>query len=237
MENIISPIKKQNLPNNLAEKIVEYISIKKYKIGDKLPSQMKLAELFSVGVPTVREAIKRLETVGAVVVKHGSGIFVEKYYNCLFIQNPMRIDDYPTKKILLDIVESRLSLEIKAIDLVFKKNEKRFIKKLDKILKKSKQNLNDNDKLIDLNKAFHWEIALASGNTVLFELIRVLTSLFTSEQRILIEKYITNKEDYEEHFEIYKAFKENNKDKAIKLMKAHLHKLFEIIKNHNNYGN
>jgi|AntAceMinimDraft_10_1070366.scaffolds.fasta_scaffold00147_3 GntR family transcriptional repressor for pyruvate dehydrogenase complex len=231
MKSIITPITKQNLPDNLAQKIIEHISIKKYKIGDKLPSQMKLAELFSVGVPTVREAIKRLETVGAVVVKHGSGIFIEKYYNCLFIPNPMRINGNPTKKMLLDIVESRLSLEIEAINLVFDKKNKKFIAELKNILKDSKKHLNDNDKLIDLNKLFHWEIALASGNTVLFELIRVLTSLFNSEQRILIEKYISNKKDFEEHSEIYEAFRENNKNKVIKLMKSHLHKLFDIIKN------
>src|SRR5258707_14646334 len=44
--------------------------------GERLPSEKELSEQFAVSQPTVREAIRALETLGLVEVFHGNGSFV-----------------------------------------------------------------------------------------------------------------------------------------------------------------
>jgi len=44
--------------------------------GERLPSEKELSEQFAVSQPTVREAIRALETLGLVEVFHGNGTFV-----------------------------------------------------------------------------------------------------------------------------------------------------------------
>lgn len=44
--------------------------------GERLPSEKDLSDRFAVSQPTVREAIRALETMGLVEVRHGSGSFV-----------------------------------------------------------------------------------------------------------------------------------------------------------------
>ena len=44
--------------------------------GERLPSEKELSEQFGVSQPTVREAVRALETMGLIEVLHGTGTFV-----------------------------------------------------------------------------------------------------------------------------------------------------------------
>lgn len=44
--------------------------------GARLPNERELAELFDVSQPTIREAVRALDVMGLVDVRHGSGAFV-----------------------------------------------------------------------------------------------------------------------------------------------------------------
>lgn len=56
--------------------------------GQTLPSAKALAERFEVTVPTVREALRRLEAAGSVELKHGSGTYVREAINRRILDNP-----------------------------------------------------------------------------------------------------------------------------------------------------
>jgi len=44
--------------------------------GDRIPSERELAQHFGVSQPTIREAMRVLEVMGLVEVRHGSGVYV-----------------------------------------------------------------------------------------------------------------------------------------------------------------
>src|SRR5438128_1462452 len=44
--------------------------------GARLPTERELARRFAVSAPTVREAIRALDAMGLVEVRHGSGAYV-----------------------------------------------------------------------------------------------------------------------------------------------------------------
>ena len=55
---------------------MDYILHTPVKIGEKLPNEFELAELFGVGRSTVRETVKSLVSKGVLEVRRGSGTYV-----------------------------------------------------------------------------------------------------------------------------------------------------------------
>jgi DNA-binding FadR family transcriptional regulator len=50
----------------------------KYPVGEKLPTEKELMEIYQVGRSTIREAVKQLSISKILIVKQGSGTYVNK---------------------------------------------------------------------------------------------------------------------------------------------------------------
>jgi len=84
--------------------------------GERLPSQVEMAELFGVSRTVVREAIKVLEGQGIVTSKRGSGIYVNPLVD-LSIEDNLN-EDSANVFSMKDILEVGRQLWYQAIDLV-----------------------------------------------------------------------------------------------------------------------
>src|SRR5215813_11806493 len=114
MRDAFAPVLKQSLSDKLAQRIRGMIQKGDYGQGDRLPPIMEMAKRFSVGHPTVREALKKLETMGIVEIRHGAGVYVVRSEEVLVLASP----DYTapvTKKLLLDLIRTRLLLETQTV--------------------------------------------------------------------------------------------------------------------------
>ncbi len=78
MKDAFAPVMKQSLADKLAYQIWQLIQTGDYQEGDRLPTIMEMARRFRVGHPTVREALRKLETMGTVTIRHGSGVYVSR---------------------------------------------------------------------------------------------------------------------------------------------------------------
>lgn len=67
----------RTLSCNVAEILTRRIVSGEYPVRSKLPTERLLSEEFGVNRHAVREALKRLEAIGLVEIKHGSGIYVQ----------------------------------------------------------------------------------------------------------------------------------------------------------------
>ena len=63
-------IEQQTLAEKIAERINKYIK-KNLKIGDKLPSNTAMADMFSVSVKTIHDAVKILAVAGVIKTRRG----------------------------------------------------------------------------------------------------------------------------------------------------------------------
>jgi GntR family transcriptional regulator, transcriptional repressor for pyruvate dehydrogenase complex len=65
------------MSQDITEKLMRRIVNGRYEVGSRLPTERELAVEFDVTRHVVREALKRLEAVGLVRIRQGSGIYVE----------------------------------------------------------------------------------------------------------------------------------------------------------------
>jgi GntR family transcriptional regulator, transcriptional repressor for pyruvate dehydrogenase complex len=64
------------LPDRIAERLVSLIAERKLRPGDKLPSERDLAAMMQVSRPSLREALRALDMMKIIEVRHGSGTYV-----------------------------------------------------------------------------------------------------------------------------------------------------------------
>jgi GntR family transcriptional repressor for pyruvate dehydrogenase complex len=74
--NFSSIKKKEKVTDQVLAQIKEALLRGELKPGDKIPGVIELAEKLGVGISSVREAIKMLESLGAVESRQGEGTFV-----------------------------------------------------------------------------------------------------------------------------------------------------------------
>jgi len=74
--NLSSIQKKEKVTDQVLAQIKESLLRGDLKPGDRIPGVIELAEKMGVGISSVREAIKMLESLGAVESRQGEGTFV-----------------------------------------------------------------------------------------------------------------------------------------------------------------
>jgi GntR family transcriptional repressor for pyruvate dehydrogenase complex len=221
MKHVFAPVEKQSLSDRLAREIKASIQAGTYVRGDRLPPIMEMARRFNVGHPTIREALKKLEAMGIVEIRHGSGVYVTRSEDVLVLVSP----DYSgrvTKKLLLDLIRARIPLEMQSAAEAVRNASPEHLREMRRLLMRAEQNLGDDDKLNALNMGFHHQVAQASGNTVLAQLLNVLHELFVEEQRLILGIFGSRERDLEEHLSILDAIEQRNEALAVERMRTHL---------------
>ena len=228
MDTVFEPVARQSLPDDLAQRIRSLILAGEFHAGDRLPAIAQMARRFGVGSPTVREALKKLETVGVVDIRHGSGVYVGRTHNALLITNPV-YSDTVSKKLLVDLIEARIPIEVTSIALAADNATAEHLRELRQLLLRAGESLDDAPLLNETNLAFHRQIALASGNTVLHQLLEVLSSVFRREQRLILAIHGSSRDDHAEHVAILEALEARDRDLAVARMRTHLERVREML--------
>ena len=232
MEPVYTPLLRQSLSDDLAQRITRMIQGGTYQAGDRLPAITSLARDFGVGSPTVREALKKLETVGVVSIRHGSGVYVNRTPDSLVISNPLHASLHPgavSKKLLTDLIEARIPIEVQSATLAAAHATPEHLAELRELLARAGASLDDDALLNTTNLAFHRGIARASGNVVLRQLLEVLASLFRQEQRLILGIHGSRRQDHAEHLAILDALERRDEGLAAQRMRAHLEGVREVL--------
>lgn len=90
--------------------LMEYILKTPILIGEKLPNEFELGEMFQVGRSTIREAVKSLTTKGILEVRRGDGTYVKSHRT--LTEDPLGLSKLGDKyKLALELFDVRLALE------------------------------------------------------------------------------------------------------------------------------
>jgi GntR family transcriptional regulator, transcriptional repressor for pyruvate dehydrogenase complex len=228
MLNGFDPVPRQSLADGLAQRIRQLIQEGGYDPGDRLPAITEMARRFGVGHPTLREALKKLETVGTVDIRHGSGVYVGKNQDALVVSNPV-YGGTVSKKLLIDLMDARIPVELKTVALAARNAGEEHLEEMRRLLAHARENLENAEVLTPTNLGFHQQIAIASGNTVLRQILTVLSDLFQDEQRAILDIYSFWQQDYAEHVGILQALEQHDEALAVERMRAHLEGVRDVL--------
>lgn len=228
MRDAFSPVLKQSLSDELAHRIRGMIRKGDYQLGDRLPPILEMARRFGVGHPTIREALKKLETMGIVEIRHGSGVYVSRSEEVLLVASP-DFSGTVTKKLLLDLIRTRVPLETQSVANAVEHGTADHLAEMRRLLTIAGDNLDNDDILHEVNTGFHREIARASGNAVLGQILDALHDLFASEQRLILGIFAAREVDHRAHLAILEAIELRDAALGVERMRKHLQDVMNSI--------
>jgi GntR family transcriptional regulator, transcriptional repressor for pyruvate dehydrogenase complex len=209
------------LVESLSQQIVAMIQREGLKPGDRLPSVRELAPQLGVAVPTIREAIRRLEAFGVVEVRHGSGMYVRSSQPRVMLANPGvgAIDG----QVVLDLIDTRLLFEPYCAERAAHTPDNPGVLRLARLLEDAEAAIGKNDRVLQqANMAFHAGIAQTAGNVVLAQVMESLAELHQSEQHAMLWLANARIQDHREHQTILAAIHAGDPTRAHEQMRKHL---------------
>lgn len=217
ISDLLSPISKNKLHNEIAGQIQKKIIKGELKVGEKLPPERELAIGFNVNRGTVREALKKLEVIGLVEIKHGDGIYIKNYLesgNLELLKTLVFIDNGINIEVLKNLLEMR---KIIAPDMASFAAEKRTEQELEEL---HSLVFSRNDIPIE-KKDFmvHHLIARASKNILYIFILNFFNQLFEDYGYLYFSNESNNKRSDNFHKDIYESIKASNSTLARDLMK------------------
>jgi GntR family transcriptional repressor for pyruvate dehydrogenase complex len=148
-------------------------------------------------------------------------MYVGKNHNMLLLSNPI-FDGAVTRKLLVDLIEARMAIELKSVALAAENATDAELEGMTQALASAGQNIGNDVALNVANMSFHRRIAVGSGNTVLCQVLEVLSNLFKDEQQLILDIHGSRAKDHEEHLAILEALRAKNAPLAVERMRAHL---------------
>ncbi len=171
------------LTEQAEQQILQYVTKKGYKIGDTFPKESEFAEILGVSRVVIREALSRLRMMGFIETKRKRGTVLKSpdmFYGVKTIVNSGKLD----LESLKDLYEVRIMLEIGMADFIFMKKTEESIKQLEAIVaNEDATDVNDLEKLANLDIQFHTTLYKMSGNKSLGTFQNLLNTLFTTYSR------------------------------------------------------
>lgn len=221
MEDRPGPVQRQRLSEELAQRVRQLIRQRGYAPGDRLPSIAGMARDFGVAPPTLREGLRRLEMLGVVEIRHGAGVFVGRDADPLLVTNP--IERAAPRTLLLDLVDARASIEPLCAELAARHATPAHLARMRDALARAAAGLDDDGGgADDATRGFHREIARASGNVVLHQLMDALGGAVRQAQHIVSRTRALRARFHADHLGILDALERRDATQAVERMRTHL---------------
>jgi GntR family transcriptional repressor for pyruvate dehydrogenase complex len=218
----LTPINRTTLGEQVASQLAGMISARKWKPGDKLPSEFELRKTLNIGRSTLREALRSLSYVGLVVIKPGEGTFVShgpgKPIHEVFAQGIIR-----SREDVNDLFETRVVLETELAALCSQRASEADLEELEShILAMEK---NKDHRAVDfasLDTKFHLAIAQGAKNRMLGRMFQSIQGLI--KEILTMREYILGGHDETcvSHRKILVALKQRDATAARTAMHEHL---------------
>lgn len=163
------------LGSQIEDELMKYIWEQPVEIGEKIPNEFELAEMFGVGRSTIREAVKGLVSKGVLEVRRGSGTYVISTNS---VENdPLGLSKQKDKfKLALDLFEVRLMLEPEIAANAAKNATEEELAQLKQLCDETEETYLSGKNHIPKDIDFHTCIAGCSKNEVVEILMPIINS-------------------------------------------------------------
>ena len=219
--------------DSIVDEIVDRIASGELKDGDVLASQDELARSLGVSRASLREALNRLNLLGLVESRHGSGTFVKTARPQHFM-NSLSSLLVMDRASVSELLEARLQVESALAALAAQNATAEEIGQMGTLIEQMKRDYAAGraESLVDRDTRFHLLVSESSRNRVLMKVLEIIREILPNFIRKFLESYpdavVTN---IGFHEAIYLAVKNRDPEDARRRMEEHINFLVALNAN------
>lgn len=153
------------IPDEVAIQIMHYIKTHEMALGERLPSERELTQLFGVSRASVRQGLSRLEVLGYIDILPGKGAYLKENIRDHF-SRVIQLWLFEDQGSIYEIVEMREAIETKAAQLAARRATPEELEIIKTHLTQMQVAIQNEmpEVYMEADKAFHRAIAVASRN-------------------------------------------------------------------------
>lgn len=188
MTDVEPGYRRELLHHSTQDRVKQFIIDEGYRAGDLLPPEADLARRIGVSRPSLREAMRALQTIGVVEARHGVGTFVghfslDSFTNGLVFQIDVenRHDESHIARNLSELVAIREVLESAVVARMAGKYSPDEIAELYRLTGQMEAAASKGEMFAEEDWHFHEVLYRPTGNRLL---LRLLESFWTVSDRV-----------------------------------------------------
>lgn len=202
------------------------------KPGQKLPPERELAKKFNVSRTSIREALRTLEILGVIKSVQGSGNYITGDIEKSLVESMsmmfllQQIDS-------LEFYQFREALELKAAMLAVQNIDDEKIMKLENLISEMART-EDEAARTALDKQFHDTIAAASNNSIIMQILDILSEVITQDIKQRRSEILSDPDNVKRlqkiHEEMVYGLKQRDPQKTFAAFNKHFDLIAEYIR-------
>ncbi len=215
----------ETIEPKLYEKIIEQIRHLmlngELKVGQKVPSERELAEMFNVSRVPVREALKILEFVGIIENIPGKGL----HFRNISIKQLTAKIDFAVKTggdNIKYLFETRALLETKAAGLAAERRTEEDIDEMKKLIDSMEIKMLEGKDVSKVAVEFHSAIVRASKNSVMYNINDSIINMLEYSRKLTLRDNTRATESLDFHRKLLDSISNSDVKKSEEIMAAHL---------------
>jgi GntR family transcriptional regulator, transcriptional repressor for pyruvate dehydrogenase complex len=226
MINKVTPVTRTSLSDEIVQQIIDLVSRKVFKPGERIPSERDLCKQFGVGRTSLREALRSLTVMGILDVRLGEGTFVSEG-TAKYLEKTLQWGFLLDPKVIEDLIETRIFLESQTAYLAAQRATEQNLEEIEQTIQGMKTSLEVSEKFLEYDLQFHLAVARATQNTSM--------SYLLNTTRVHLQEWIrkslsvprenedsTPEASLREHRRIFEALRSRKPEEARAAMADHI---------------
>lgn len=219
-EESLHPINRTLVVDEVVDRLIKIVINENLKPGDKLPTERELVSRLSISRSSLREAVKTLCAVGALEVKRGSGIYVG-CGDTSILAKPLAWSLILSQSSVDQAIEARSVIEVTLAGWAAERRTDEDLLAINELLEKLEANADDRDAYVEFDLQFHFAIAKAAKNTMIFQVFNIFQQLLRVWMATTYQETKGAKVSMVAHRQLFEAIRSKNAEAAREIMHHH----------------
>ena len=229
---VLGKLERSSLAEQAVQSLLQHIQETRPGPGAALPSEARLGELLGVSRTVVREALRTLKGMGVVEIANGKSPTVRRDLDAsalgIYFSRALQVLDNSTE----DLMDVRASLEGRAAVLAALRRTPEQLERMSELVVRMQAQLRRPSVYASLDTDLHVEIARASGNVLLFQMIGSIRASLEAQSRLGMERRKTDaslQQVQDAHVRLVELIGNRDAHGASRCMRLHMESALEVL--------